>query len=104
MARTYEKIELEWMRDESGAPTTFFAKGHHEPEGFLRELRAWLPDNPEVGRDFEDYAGHPFGRVWHGWYRTVPVAPWDDPGFGYYYYPAEPKSRGAFPATTVDVI
>lgn len=59
------------------------SKGHHDKAAFMAKVA-------------EEYPGWPMGEPEHTWHRMMP-----DPSeeFAALYYPAEPGSRGAFPAT-----
>lgn len=59
------------------------SKGHHDKAAFMAEVA-------------KEYPSWPMGEPEHTWHRMMP-----DPSGEYaaLYYPAEPGSRGAFPAT-----
>ncbi len=67
---------------------TLMSKGHHEPAAFLAAVEAWN-GGPLEGR---------WGKVRHGWHRTVP----DSTGeYRCLMHPAKPHARGAYPTTCI---
>ena len=67
---------------------TLMSKGHHDPAAFLAEVEKWN-GGPLEGR---------FGKVRHGWHRTVP----DSTGeYRCVMHPAKPHARGAYPTTCI---
>ena len=59
------------------------SKGHHDPHEFMRAVRA-------------DYSW-PLGMPTHEWMRAIPAP--KGSGYRCLYVEAEPRARGAFPAT-----
>lgn len=67
---------------------TLMSKGHHDPAAFLAEVAAWN-GGPLEGR---------WGKVRHGWHRTVP----DSSGeYTTLMIPAKAGARGAYPTTCI---
>lgn len=64
------------------------SKGHHDPAAFVAAAREWW------GEELEGWE-----PPQHVWWRVVP----DQTGeYHCNYHPAEPFSRGAFPATVME--
>lgn len=66
---------------------TLMTKGHHNPDDFMKACELWN------GGPLEGW-----GKVRHGWGRTVP----DSTGeYQFLMHPATPHARGAYPTTTI---
>lgn len=79
------EILYEIEGDGSGGPRIgLYAKGHHSPEAFQAAFKEELGEKI-LDQDLENIR-------WE-WWRTTPY------GLGVAFYPAQPKSRGAFPVT-----
>jgi hypothetical protein len=66
---------------------TLMTKGHHDADEFLRACAEWS-GMPIKG----------WGRVRHGWHRTVPDASGE---YRTLMVPAKPHARGAYPTTCI---
>ena len=66
---------------------TLMSKGHQDPAAFMAACEAWNC-GPMTG----------WGKVRHVWLRNTPDSTGD---YEFRVWPAEPNSRGAYPATTM---
>lgn len=66
---------------------TLMSKGHHDPAEFMKACEFWY-GGPLKG----------WGKVRHGWGRTVPDSSGD---YEFLMLPAKPHARGAYPVTTI---
>ncbi len=82
--RTYP-LDVTSLSD--GDSTTLMSKGHHDPAAFLEACELWI-DGPIKG----------WGKVRHGWGRTVPERTGN---YAFMVHAAAPHARGAYPTTTI---
>ncbi len=66
---------------------TLMTKGHQDPVAFMAACEEWR-GGPLQG----------WGKVRHGWGRTVPDTSGD---YEFLMLPAKPHARGAYPVTTI---
>jgi hypothetical protein len=66
---------------------TLMTKGHHDADEFLRACAEW-----------NGFPIKGWGRVRHGWHRTVPDARGE---YRTLMTPAKPHARGAYPTTCI---
>ena len=84
MSKQYPLDVYAWMHDDG---KTLVSKGHHDAGQFKDACRVYW------GTDLDG-----FGEVKQGWFRTIP----DRTGeYQWIAHPAEPNSRGAYPATYI---
>lgn len=87
-------LAIAWLEEDEGSILGYYSKGHHDAPAFLYAVGDYAPDLSYA----EGLAQH----VSHVWFRCRPGA--SDDGFPRTFFDrAVPHSRGAFPATYVDV-
>lgn len=84
---TVRRYPLELVCLHSDDCRTLVTKGHHDADEFLRACAKWN-DGPIKG----------WGRVRHGWHRTVPDASGE---YRTLMVTAKPYARGAYPTTLI---
>lgn len=90
--RPVRRYPLELVCLHSEDCSTLMSKGHHEPDEFLSACLEY------VKREWDCQSLKDFGRVRHGWHRTVP----DQSGeYTWLMVPAKPHTPGAFPTTCI---
>ena len=77
------KLALECLYDDN--TKTLMSKGHHAETEFMAACEVWN-GGPMTG----------WGKVRHVWLRNTPDSSGD---YEFKVWPAEPNSRGAYPAT-----
>lgn len=87
MRRSQRTYPLDVVCLHSDECRTLMSKGHHETGAFLLAVEAWN------GAPLDGW-----GRVRHGWHRTVPDASGE---YRTLMVPAKPHARGAYPTTTI---
>jgi hypothetical protein len=78
-------LDVECLYDDNNK--TLMSKGHHDSAAFTAACEAWN-GGPMTG----------WGKVHHVWLRNTPDSSGD---YEFRVWPAEPHTRGAYPATTM---